>query len=139
MAPCIYSAYRPPAYGVGGFANKFDSAHAYGLAVDLKGIGDPGSRETMLWRKIAAADGVYMPYSAYSRAEWNHAQPTRYRMVCDEAPLRRTITANGPKDIARMWKVAEAIISPVGIKVRDGAPRHHYVHRYRHRHYASAS
>src|SRR5262249_42029949 len=27
----IFSAYRPPAFGVGGFKNKFNSLHSYGL------------------------------------------------------------------------------------------------------------
>ena len=31
----IFSAYRPPAFGVGGFADKFHSLHTYGLAVDV--------------------------------------------------------------------------------------------------------
>jgi len=31
----VYSAYRPPAFGVGGFSDKFNSLHAYGLAVDI--------------------------------------------------------------------------------------------------------
>jgi hypothetical protein len=43
----IFSAYRPPAFGVGGFSDKFNSLHAYGLAV-LYGIGRPGSVEA-LW------------------------------------------------------------------------------------------
>jgi hypothetical protein len=37
----IFSAYRPPAFGVGGFADKFHSLHTYGLAVDVTGIGGP--------------------------------------------------------------------------------------------------
>jgi hypothetical protein len=28
----IFSAYRPPAFGIGGFADKFHSLHTYGLA-----------------------------------------------------------------------------------------------------------
>jgi hypothetical protein len=39
----IFSAYRPPAFGVGGFSDKFNSLHTYGLAVDMRGIGNPGS------------------------------------------------------------------------------------------------
>src|SRR2546421_8278496 len=35
----VFSAYRPPAFGVGGFVNKFESLHTYGLAVDMRGIG----------------------------------------------------------------------------------------------------
>ena len=37
------SAYRLPAFGVGGFRDKFNSLHTYGLAVDVYGIGRPGS------------------------------------------------------------------------------------------------
>jgi hypothetical protein len=40
----IFSAYRPPAFGVGGFADKFLSLHTYGLAVDITGIGAPAPR-----------------------------------------------------------------------------------------------
>jgi hypothetical protein len=32
----VFSAYRPPAFGVGGFSDKFNSLHTYGLAVDMR-------------------------------------------------------------------------------------------------------
>src|SRR5262249_43939373 len=67
----IFSAYRPPAYGIGGFADKFRSLHSYGLAVDMSGIGDPGSHEAKLWHEIAARHGVICPYAVNNRAEWN--------------------------------------------------------------------
>jgi len=41
----VFSAYRPPAFGVGGFVDKFHSLHTYGLAVDVTGIGAPGTPE----------------------------------------------------------------------------------------------
>ena len=44
----VFSAYRPPAFGVGGFSDKFNSLHTYGLAVDMQGIGRPGSSEAQL-------------------------------------------------------------------------------------------
>src|SRR5260370_15303321 len=37
----VFSAYRPPAFGVGGFSDKFNSLHSYGLAADMTGIGGP--------------------------------------------------------------------------------------------------
>jgi hypothetical protein len=43
-------AYRPPAFGVGGFSDKFNSLHTYGLAVDMRGIGRPGSRSAVVAR-----------------------------------------------------------------------------------------
>lgn len=133
--PRIFSAYRPPGYGVGGFRDKFYSAHSYGLAVDLVGIGRPGSKTTFAWRKIAAAHGLFGPYSASSRSEWNHFQITPVKMVTlADRGLRRTITARGPVSLQRMWKVADALI--------PGPGKHIVMPRYarepraiRHRHY----
>src|SRR5262245_27491939 len=68
----IFSAYRRPAFGVGGFSDKFNSLHAYGLAVDMYGIGRPGSSEAKLWTGIAAKHGVVCPYGVNHRVEWNH-------------------------------------------------------------------
>ena len=58
----IFSAYRPPAFGIGGFADKFHSLHTYGLAVDVTGIGAPGTASALLWHEIAARNGVICPY-----------------------------------------------------------------------------
>lgn len=106
----VYSAYRPPAFGVGGFSDKFNSMHAYGLAVDMCGIGRPGSKETLKWFAIAGRNKIFNPYGPYHRAEWNHYQPTFTRKVAGGTALRTTITSVGPKDEERMWHVAEAII-----------------------------
>src|SRR5207302_1356137 len=70
----IFSAYRPPVFGIGGFADKFNSLHSYGLAVDMSGIGEPGSKDARLWHEIAARHGVFCPYGADNRKEWNHCQ-----------------------------------------------------------------
>src|SRR5947207_12993453 len=70
----IYSAYRPPAFGVGGFSDKFNSLHAYGLAVDLYGIGRPGSVETLWWHGISAKHVVISPYCHHDTAELYHDQ-----------------------------------------------------------------
>jgi hypothetical protein len=51
----VFSAYRPPAFGIGAFSDKFNSLHSYGLAADVHGIGRPGSPEAQLWHEIAAA------------------------------------------------------------------------------------
>ena len=37
-----FSAYRPPAFGVGGFKDRWLSTHSYGLACDMAGIGGAG-------------------------------------------------------------------------------------------------
>jgi hypothetical protein len=106
----IFSAYRPPAFGVGGFSNKFNSLHTYGLAVDMAGIGGPGSAEAKLWYEIAARNGVTCPYGFENRVEWNHCQPTRIRIVLPENRLRDTVTANGPVDLDSMFEAGNALI-----------------------------
>ena len=83
----VFSAYRPPAFGVGGFSDKFNSLHTYGLAVDMRGIGSPGSPEAQLWHEIAAKNGVVCPYGPSNPVEWNHCQPTSVKMILAENPL----------------------------------------------------
>jgi len=106
----IFSAYRPPAFGVGGFHDKFNSLHSYGLAVDMRGIGAPGSSEAQLWHEIAAKNGVVCPYGPRDRAEWNHCQPTSIKTVRPENPLRETVTAAGPSDLEGMFEAGNSVI-----------------------------
>lgn len=122
----VFSAYRPPAFGVGGFSDKFNSMHAYGMAVDMAGVGRPGSATSLAWFRIAGRNKIYNPYGPYHRAEWNHYQPTFARAVARGMELRKTITAAGPKEPERMWKVASAIISE---KIVTEIPR--YVKRWK--------
>ena len=89
----IFSAYRPPMFGVGGFSDKFNSLHTYGLAVDMRGIGRPGSPEAQLWHQIAAKNGVVCPYGPRDRAEWNHCQPTSIKIILADNPLRDTVNS----------------------------------------------
>ena len=109
----VFSAYRPPAFGVGGFSDKFNSLHTYGLAVDMEGIGRPGSPEAQLWHEIAARNGVVCPYGPRNRAEWNHCQPTSVKVILAEHPLRDTVTASGPFNLASMFEVGNAMIESV--------------------------
>ncbi len=118
----IFSAYRPPAFGVGGFSDKFNSLHTYGLAVDMSGIGGPGSTQAKLWYEIAARHGVTCPYGFENRAEWNHCQPTRLKIIVPESPLRDTVTANGPIDLDSMFEAGNALIeSPQSVADAAGA------------------
>jgi len=109
----IFSAYRPPAFGVGGFSDKFNSLHTYGLAVDIHGIGAPGSSDAQLWHEIAAENGVVCPYGPRDRAEWNHCQPTGVKMIRPDNPLRETVTAAGPLDLESMFEVGNVMIEDV--------------------------
>jgi hypothetical protein len=115
----VYSAYRPPAFGVGGFSDKFNSLHSYGLAADMTGIGGPGSRFAKLWQIIVRRVGIYLPYGANNRAEFNHTQLVPTKMA--SSFLRRTITASAPKDLQQMW-LASGITSYVGDVMTSKAP-----------------
>lgn len=106
----VFSAYRPPAFGIGGFSDKFNSLHTYGLAVDMSGIGSAGSRETQLWHEIAARNGVVCPYGPRHRAEWNHCQPTSIKIIVRANPLRATVTAAGPSDLEDMFEAGNRVI-----------------------------
>ena len=107
----VFSAYRPPAFGVGGFSDKFNSLHTYGLAVDMRGIGTPGSAEAELWHRIAAKNGVVCPYGPRDRAEWNHCQPTSVKMIVAQNPLRETVSSAGPYDLDSMFEAGNAMIA----------------------------
>jgi hypothetical protein len=100
---CVYSVFRPPAFGVGGFSDKYNSAHAYGIAVDFGGIDRPGSKIARRFQEIAASNGLYSLYGPGDRAEWNHYQLIPVRRIAPNNPLRDTIAANGPKDEVAMW------------------------------------
>jgi len=106
----ILSGYRPPAFGVGRFLDKFRSLHAYGLAVDMFGIGQPGSKEAKVWYDIAGRHGIVCPYGVDSRREWDHCQATPIRVVCPDNPLRETIVAEGPLDLAEMFRVGDLFV-----------------------------
>ena len=106
----IFSAYRPPAFGIGGFIDKFNSLHTYGLAVDVHGIGGPGSPEAERWHEIAAKHGVVCPYGPHNPAEWNHCQPTRLKIIVAENPLRETVAATGPLSLHSMFEAGSALL-----------------------------
>lgn len=104
----IGSAYRPPAYNIGGFKGgvpgKFRSLHSYGLAVDVAGLDGPNGKNTKQWYDIATQAGLYNPYGPKNYAEYNH-----YQLIPDRvapAALRATITADGPISLNSMWKAA---------------------------------
>jgi hypothetical protein len=105
---CPFSTYRPPAFGVGGYSNKYDSMHAYGLAADMQGIGRPGSTQALIWWRVVHENGLYLPYGPYNHAEWNHTQllHQKGRQFVESHPVRRTITGYGPISLMAMWTAA---------------------------------
>jgi hypothetical protein len=115
----IFSAYRPPAFGIGGFADKFHSLHTYGLAVDVTGIGAPGTPTALLWHEIAARHGLICPYGPHNPVEWNHCQPTWVKIILAENPLRETVTADGPISLEGMFEAGHSLIEASGTE--DGS------------------
>lgn len=111
------SAYRPYGLGIGGFANKRNSRHTFGLACDWAGIGSPGSNSAKRFYQIAKEEGLCNPYGPYNRAEWNHYQLDCGKIVPLGHPIQKTITAKGPIKPETMWTVAASLIG----KVRDTA------------------
>src|SRR5262249_45456844 len=107
----VFSAYRPPAFGIGGFFDKFHSLHTYGLAVDMYGIGGPGSAAAQLWHEIAARHGVVCPYGSHHQAEWNHCQPTSLKIILADNPLRDTVTAEVPLNLESMFEAGNMLIA----------------------------
>jgi hypothetical protein len=122
----IFSAYRPPVFGVGGFADKFHSLHTYGLAVDVTGIGAAGTPSALLWHDIAARNGVICPYGPHNLVEWNHCQPTWVKIILADNPLRETVTADGPISLEDMFEVGYSLIAgTVGSSTSD-TPEHFF-------------
>jgi len=122
----IFSAYRPPVFGVGGFADKFHSLHTYGLAVDVTGIGAPSTPSTLVWHEIAARHGVVCPYGPHNLAEWNHCQPTWVKIILADNPLRDTVTAEGPISLEDMFEVGYSLIVGTAGASASDTPEHFF-------------
>jgi hypothetical protein len=54
--------------------------------------------------------GVICPYGPYNRTEWNHCQPTHYKVILADNRLRETVTAQGPVDLDEMFDVGASFI-----------------------------
>jgi hypothetical protein len=117
----VFSAYRPPAFGIGAFSDKFDSLHSYGLATDITGIGGAGSASAHRWHQIVLDVGLYLPYGPDHRVEFNHTQFIPAKVA--PRVLRGTITAEGPIDLRRMWLASGVdayITEPQAVAVAGG-------------------
>lgn len=128
----LYSAYRAPGWGVGGFRDKFNSLHGVGMAGDFHGIGRPGSADAKKFFEIAHGELLFNPYGWKHRKEHNHFQITLTKSVAKNTPLRATITAKGPIVLERMWQVAEALIRNVPWAGPAQPVRRQYARRRRH-------
>ena len=126
----IFSAYRPPVFGVGGFADKFHSLHTYGLAVDVTGIGAVGTPSALLWHEIAARNGVICPYGPHNLVEWNSLPAD----MGENHPRRQSAARDGhsgwtdppPPSLEDMFEVGYSLIAgTVGSSTSD-TPEHFF-------------
>lgn len=127
----VMSAGRAPALGVGGMRDKAESMHAAGMAVDMAGIGDPGSRTSRRWYTIAAEEGIIRPYPTV--VEWNHMQPTLVKTT-SAAGIRRLITPKGPSNFSILWEKQKRLLISVAqaVKFHPVQVAHHASKHRRH-------
>lgn len=131
----VSSACRPPILGIGGMRNKAESMHAVGMAVDMAGIGPPGSGTAQRFYQIAAKHGIIRPYS--TAIEWNHLQPTDIKVVSQVPKLKPFVSPYGPTDLSKLWAIEAAVILPADKAKPPGrtiaaAPRAHHHARVAH-------
>lgn len=120
----VGSAYRAPGWDVGGYTDKYNSLHSYGGAVDLSGIGRPGSDTARRWYDIATKHGLHNPYGPDHRAEWNHYQivPQMGRQFVEANPnLRQFVNDQGPVDQNAMWDAVMAYAPETTVPPTQGA------------------
>lgn len=104
----VGSACRLPYLGVGGFRDKFNSLHAYGLAADMRGVGAARTPAARLWFKIATKHGLKNPYGWRHRAEWNHYQLVPMKAVASGHKMRNYVRRDRYVDLRSMWRAAPA-------------------------------
>lgn len=130
----VSSACRPPILGVGGMRDKAQSLHAVGLAVDVSGIGSPGSTTANLWYKVAASHGIIRPYA--TSWEWNHMQPTSIKVASQVPSMKKLVSQYGPTDLVKMWETQAKVIISMGVALTTmtaSAPvAHHHHHGAQH-------
>ena len=128
----IFSAYRPPVFGVGGFSDKFNSLHTYGLAVDMRGIGRPGSPKRNCGTR-SPATGIARSVRAPPRRNGSpRGRPTCFRlrtsMWCSRCrrPLRPSPIRTRPRSTTSCFQPCR----PDRHRGRSQAPgRSHRHHR----------
>jgi hypothetical protein len=108
----LISAYREPSVTKSSYDEEGYSSHAYGLAVDIGGIGAAGSQTALAWKKIAENAGLSSPYNPNGK-EYNHWQIGPRLELPGSAPLLSALEAakkNGAP--AQMWAAYDPIRYP---------------------------
>lgn len=103
----VQSGYRTNDTTGSGYDASGLSMHGYGAAIDVGGIGGPGSPQAQQWAKIAASNGVYNPYGVNDPKEYNHWQLTPWTLESRPDVQQSIVNAHG--DIGKIWNA----VSPV--------------------------
>jgi hypothetical protein len=117
----IASGFRPPDtlknQGRTGPAASFDAAgnslHTYGMAVDVDGIGQPGSDTAQKWYDIATRNGIYNPYGVGNASEWNHYQALPYKNLSG-SDRDQLFAAYSSGDQNSVWKLGSNLMQGGG-------------------------
>lgn len=114
----VFSAFRGPDLGIGGFRDKNMSTHAAGIATDVTGI--DSATIAIAWQRIANANGLYLPYGPHNRAERNHTQLLMIATTRERPKLYAMIkTKKSNVDRLALWKasgVSPDMFEPVSVQ-----------------------
>lgn len=88
------------------YDHEGNSSHSYGIAVDVGGIGAPGSDTAKKWFDIAAKHGIYNPYGWEHPKEWNHFQFLAQPLEANPQLLASLKATGG--DMGKAWALASA-------------------------------
>ena len=102
----LLSRYRSP----GQTGSKYDaegkSDHSYGTGADISGIGAAGSKESLLWNKIAEQHGIHGVYGPNNPREFNHYQLTNSKLEQDPERMKRLQEALPSRDLNKIWEAS---------------------------------
>lgn len=87
-----------------------NSAHSYGIAADISGLGEPGSAAAQQWAKIAQAHGLSNPYDQ-SGSEFNHWQMLPTPLEKNPQLLSTLKAAAQTGDMQKVW----AAVAPANV------------------------
>jgi hypothetical protein len=101
-------------YDMGGF-----SAHGYGLATDVGGIGGAGSKTAQQWNTIAQGAGLHNPYlgTESEGKEWNHWQLPELLLEQMPDQLARLRAAKASGNMDAVWAASKPFMSGDGTMV----------------------
>lgn len=103
----VFSGFRDPQDQPSNFDLSGRSAHEYGLAADIGGIGPAGSSTARRWAEIAVQNGLSSPYNT-AGGEYNHWQLPHNEFAQGSPELNALMQAKQTGDLNKMWAAYSA-------------------------------